>query len=518
VAHAADWAIAGANPRQFHLTNVLLHAASAVLVLIIGRALAPQSAAGIIAALLFALHASNHEAVVWISARFDLLATFFSLAALWWTVRAGAKWSVLAPFLFLLAVLSKEAAVAMPVAAGAFAVFVQRASTTDTVRRIAPWLVALVAYAVLRHLGGGVSPIGGFSRVPKLAALGLMLTVLLLLADGRWLMVRAWLRDRRGAVAAAFAIGLAVLAAAAARQGGTGIFADKLAVAGFSLFHLASPLLDVFDLPFYQQTGTTIYWLGGVIAIGAALAVVVLAWRALLDDDRLWFLGAFLAAALLPISALTEGARYLYLPSAAFSLLVGTAVAEARGRARLAGLGIVTIVLALSSAQIVVKVRDWKWAGRLTAEGARTVDASLAPACGGYVIFLTAPVAIRGVYTHFYYETFEPVRGCMPDTFQILARVVRRDAIVEARWDGPSTIVITVPEYGGNFVLAKDLRQFDMPLREAGDLTLSTPLGELRGERVGNTQRLTLALAPAVLAASPRIFYYSDGRMVPLAK
>jgi hypothetical protein len=516
VAHAIDWGIAGANPRQFHLTNLLLHAASAVLVLLIGRTLAPRSAAGLVAALLFTLHASNHEAVVWISARFDLLATFFSLAAMWWMVRGGPGWYAMPPLLFLLAVLSKEAAVALPVAAGAFAVFHRRAGTVDTVRRIAPWLAALAVYGVLRALGGGVSPIGGASRLPKLAALGAMLGVLLLLADGRWLAARSWLRDRRATVAVAAMLALSAVAAVAAFNGGTGLAADKLAVAGFALFHLASPVLDVPGTPFYEHAGTTFYWLGGAIALAAAAALIVVAWRALLDDDRVWFLGGFLAAALLPISALTEGARYLYLPSAALSLLAGVVVAEARGAARKAAAAVVTIVIAISAVQIGYKVRDWNWAGRMTADGARLVDASLAPACGGHVIFLTSPVGIRSVYTHFYYETLELPRGCMPDSFQILARLVRHDAAIDARWLDPSTIAIASPGYRGNLVLAPDLRHFDVPLRGDGTLALSTPLGEVRAERTGDVQRLTLTLAPDVLARSPHVFYYSDGRIAAL--
>ena len=518
VAHAADWAIAGADPRQFHLTNLLLHAASAVLVLLIGQALAPRTIAGMAAALLFALHASNHEAVVWISARFDLLATFFSLAAIWWMVRGGAGPSVVPPLLFLCAVLSKEAAVAMPVAAAGFAVFHRRGSAREVVRRVAPWLAVLAIYGVLRSMGGGVSAIGGASRLPKLAALGLMLAALLALADGRWLAVRDWLRGRRAAFAAAAAVVLAVASGIAIWQGGTGLAANKLAVAGFALFHLGSPLLDVFDTPFYEAPGTTMYWLGGVIAVAIAAALVALLWRALLDDDRAWFLGAFLAAALLPISALTEGARYLYLPSAAISLLAGLLIAQPGGAARKAAVTAAAVVIAVSAGQIRVKVHDWIWAGRMTADGAQLVDRALAPACGGDVIFLTSPVGIRSVYTHFYYETFELPRGCLPGTFQILARVMRHDATIQARWTGPSTIEITAPAYRGNFLLAQDLRHFDVALPEAGPVALSTPIGMLAGDRAGEAQRLTLTLAPDVLRSAPRIFFYSDGRIVPLAR
>jgi hypothetical protein len=433
-------------------------------------------------------------------------------------VRGGAASSAIAPLLFLCAVLSKEAAVAMPVAAGAFAVFHQRAGTGETARRIAPWLAALAVYAVLRSLGGGVSAIGGAARLPKLAALVAMLGVLLLLADGRWLALRAWLRERRGVFATTAALTVASASAIAAWQGGTGLVADKLAVAGFALFHLGSPLLDVFDAPFYEQPGTSMYWLGGAIALAMAATLVALVWRVLLDDDRAWFAGAFLAAALLPISALTEGARYLYLPSAALSLLAGLLLTHVSIPARKAAVAATAAVIVVSAVQAGFKVRDWIWAGRMTADGARLVDESLAPGCGGHVIFLTSPVGIRSVYTHFYYETFELPRGCMPETFHVLARVMRHDVVVDARWSDPSTIVITAPAYRGTFVLARDLRHFDVPLRDPGSLALATPLGEVRADRDGDTQRLTLSLAPDVLRTSPRVFYYSGGRILPLAK
>ncbi|MFL6279055.1 MAG: hypothetical protein ACJ731_03015, partial [Vicinamibacterales bacterium] len=83
VSHAVDWTIAGQNAREFHLTNVLIHLVNTIVVLLIGRSLSARPLAGLLAAALFGLHASNNEAVVWISARFDLLATFFALAALY---------------------------------------------------------------------------------------------------------------------------------------------------------------------------------------------------------------------------------------------------------------------------------------------------------------------------------------------------------------------------------------------------------------------------------------------------
>jgi hypothetical protein len=520
ISHAADWAIAGQNSRQFHLTNVLIHTVNAVLVLLIGRTLSARWLAGPLAALLFALHPSSSEAVIWISARFDLLATCFALAALYWMVRGGATSSWMPALLFFPAVLSKEAAVALPIAAAGWSTFRLRASTIATAARVAPWLVVLAAYGALRRLAGGISAVGGTSRIPKLAAFGICLAVLVALADGRWEKVRAWLRPRRAQCATVFVAVLAIAAlAAGVSEGRAGSLArEKLAVAGFAIFYLASPVLGPGEAVFADPT-TSVAWLSGAAALLVAGAVILSVWHRALDDSRLWFLTAFFAATLLPISALTEGKRYLYLPSAAVSLIVAVAVAELHGRRRRAALGLVAGVLVASAIQIAVKTGDWTWAGRMTAEGARLVDSTLAPSCGtGHVAFLTGPVGVRSVYSHFYYETFEVPRGCMPAIFQVLVRVVRIDTTVDAKWVGPSTIVITAPTYRDNFVLSEDLRHFDLPLRGAGTVAVNTPLGTLRAERIGATERLTLTLSPDVQRERVDFFYYSDGMIRPLGR
>jgi hypothetical protein len=476
--------------------------------------------AGPIAGLLFALHASNHEAVVWISARFDVLATLFSLAAIWWTVRAPDRSTWLAPLLFFCATLSKESAVALPIAAAAFWIFARRSTTAAAAWRVAPWLAALVGYSVLRRIAGGVSAIGGTGRLPKLLAFAAVLGAVLLLGNGRWLRVRDWLRDRRALAIGALAA-LALGCTAMAAIGGTAgrLFADKLAVAGFAIVHLASPVVDLFAMPFYLDPRTTMYWAGGAIAILFALAVLAAVWTSVVADDRAWFLGGLLVAALLPISALTEGTRYLYLPSAAVSLLIGALVAGLAHRGRTIATAIISVYLAVSATAVVMKVRDWQWAGKMIADGASMVDSSLAPSCGaGHVVFLTEPVAVRGVYTHFLYETFELPRGCMPAAFEILTRVMRIDTTVNARWDGPMRIVMTFPHYRGNLSLSSDLRNFDPTLGPSAVDTRQTPLGEVVARAGSDAAELTLTIPPSVDASNIHWFYYSDGAMRPLAK
>lgn len=516
LSQALDWWIGGYDPLPYHLTNLLIHIVNAVLVMMIGIRLSPRSLAGPLAGLLFALHASNHEAVMWISARFDLLATCFSLAAIVWLLRDGKTAEILAPIFFLAAVLSKESAVAMPIAAAGVAVFLRRESTRGVVRIAGPWVAALVAYALLRRIAGGVSAVGGAARLPKALALATCLGLLLAAAAGRWDRVRRWV-VRRGPIAGIAIVLLIALTGLAASAVPNGIAAEKLAVAGFAIFHLASPVVDLRGVPFYLNPGTTWYWLGGAIALAAAAAVLFALWRTVLGDDRMWFLATLLAGALLPISALTEGTRYLYLPSAACALVAGILVAESRRRVRTAASLAVTVFIAISCAQIWTKVGDWVWAGRLTAQGARLVDASLAPSCGtGDVVFLTEPVGIRGVYTHFLYETFEPPHGCMPASFQILMRIVRLDAHVDVRWDGPSRLLLTIPEYQDNVVLSRDLRNFDRPVRGSAPVDIGTAIGTVRAVREDSGERFTLSLAPGV--KGERVFYYSDGAMRAVAR
>ena len=193
VSHAVDFAIAGQNARQFHLTNLLIHIVNALLVLLIGRSLSPRSLAGPLAAILFALHPSNNEAVIWMSARFDLLATGFGLAAVCWMVRGWIGGAWMPAILFFPALLSKEAAVALPLAPAGWSTYRVRGSTIATIARVAPWLLILGIYSALRQFAGGVSAVGGASRLAKLAAFGLSLAAMSRAADE---LVQRGLMDR----------------------------------------------------------------------------------------------------------------------------------------------------------------------------------------------------------------------------------------------------------------------------------------------------------------------------------
>lgn len=123
-----EYRLWGLNPLGFHLTNVFLHAANAVLLWCLLRALSVPGAW--LAAAAFALHPVHVESVAWITERKNVLSGFFFLASFlaYWrfhvrSVASPGKESrlflfrgpyLLALGLFLLALLSKTVAVSLP--------------------------------------------------------------------------------------------------------------------------------------------------------------------------------------------------------------------------------------------------------------------------------------------------------------------------------------------------------------------------------------------------------------------
>ena len=130
LSYVADRLVWGLRPAGFRLTNILLHAANAVWVYVLGVQLLGLSGGvggrarlyrvvACVAALLFALHPQRIESVVWISERKDVLHAFFYLAALSLYVKGpGAnrlRWVVRWTVLGMAAMLSKSMAVTLPV-------------------------------------------------------------------------------------------------------------------------------------------------------------------------------------------------------------------------------------------------------------------------------------------------------------------------------------------------------------------------------------------------------------------
>jgi protein O-mannosyl-transferase len=131
-----SYAIGGMNPWGYHLLNLLVHGANAVVVYLVARrliaaardggrqgahreALVAWSAA--IAALVFALHPLRVESVAWITERRDVLSGFFFLAAVLTYLRAveagerlAWRWRTASLLLFATGLLAKASIMALP--------------------------------------------------------------------------------------------------------------------------------------------------------------------------------------------------------------------------------------------------------------------------------------------------------------------------------------------------------------------------------------------------------------------
>ena len=114
----ADKHLWGMQASFMHLENILIHLLNVLLLFAVARSCSRteemrSSLLPLTAALLFALHPINTEAVNWISGRTDLLCCFFILLATWFTCRRGASpvASVMAALCLLVACLAKETAI-----------------------------------------------------------------------------------------------------------------------------------------------------------------------------------------------------------------------------------------------------------------------------------------------------------------------------------------------------------------------------------------------------------------------
>jgi tetratricopeptide (TPR) repeat protein len=106
--------VGGLNPAGYHLVNVAIHIANAVLLFwLLRRFMDEWVAAG--AAAIFLVHPVQTEAVLYVYQRSTLLACFFSLLALIALAKRRVAWAVV---LFFLAFESKESALAVPLAVG----------------------------------------------------------------------------------------------------------------------------------------------------------------------------------------------------------------------------------------------------------------------------------------------------------------------------------------------------------------------------------------------------------------
>jgi Tfp pilus assembly protein PilF len=118
LSYMIDFQLFQLNPMAFHVTNLLWHIANCLLVFMFMYSLSGSNLAGLIAALLFAIHPLRVESVAWIAERKDVMSAFFFLLSLLFYVRylktPKRTWYHLGIISFLFSLLCKPMAVSLP--------------------------------------------------------------------------------------------------------------------------------------------------------------------------------------------------------------------------------------------------------------------------------------------------------------------------------------------------------------------------------------------------------------------
>jgi tetratricopeptide (TPR) repeat protein len=174
VTYMVENATVGRSPWLYHLDNVLLHGAAAVLAYFLGRRWLASRGAAWLAALLFLVHPLRVESVAWVSERKDLLCAVFYLAALLVhpdPAPEGRRRLRLAAalLLFLAALLSKVMAVSLP-AVLVVRHWARREPLRPRLLELAPFIALTGLFAVLGILAqaadGAVTELHG-GNVPR---------------------------------------------------------------------------------------------------------------------------------------------------------------------------------------------------------------------------------------------------------------------------------------------------------------------------------------------------------------
>ncbi len=151
--------VLGPAPAWFHLMVIGVHVAAVYLVYRVARELTGDATMAVIAAAIFGLHPTKIESVVWISGVSDSLCLVFFLASIlmylrWKTSGMRGHVPVSSLALLLLAVLSKEMAVVVPVLIAVYELLTRsgalRERIKSTARVVAPYVAVVVAVLTIR--------------------------------------------------------------------------------------------------------------------------------------------------------------------------------------------------------------------------------------------------------------------------------------------------------------------------------------------------------------------------------
>jgi protein O-mannosyl-transferase len=287
LSHMLDFQLFGMDAGWHHLTNVLIHAVSAVLLFALFKRMTGRMWESAFVAFVFALHPLHVESVAWISERKDVLFAFFWFLTTWlyldFVEKRTLKTYLLMVAAFCLGLMSKQMIVTLPFA-----------------------LLLLDAWPLKRK---------------ELRTLVLEKVPLVLLAAAA--SVITFLAQRKGgAVQSLVAMPLAERAANA-------VMAYVLYIADFIW-----PTGLAFFYPYPSRWAVGEVWFAGIALAGMSI-VVLLAFRArpYLTVGWFWYLGTLAPViGLIQVGHQSRADRYTYVPLIGISIMLAFEWSEAGAR------------------------------------------------------------------------------------------------------------------------------------------------------------------------------------------
>jgi len=177
---AWTWSLFGLNPAGYHVFNSLLHAFNAVLVAVLGYRLSGDRRVGLLAGLSFAMLGCHTEAVVWITARHEMLASALALLSTLSYIRFRESnrraWWFSAFVLYVASLGFKETTLALPILFVFYdVIFVFPSQYVRSWRLVARHALPLlppamlgIAYGLFRfQVGGGYDVPFNVAALPK---------------------------------------------------------------------------------------------------------------------------------------------------------------------------------------------------------------------------------------------------------------------------------------------------------------------------------------------------------------
>jgi len=116
-----EYALWGLNPLPYHVFNIILHAATSIVIFILFKKISKSFFIGLVTALFFAVHPLHVETITWICSRDEIMCTLFPLIAWWFFTKRlahsmqGTKYLGWEMLFFTLGLLSREMAMVFPI-------------------------------------------------------------------------------------------------------------------------------------------------------------------------------------------------------------------------------------------------------------------------------------------------------------------------------------------------------------------------------------------------------------------